>query len=241
MAHHPDTDKRTPAQWYGVAFGGTLLIVGLIGFLANASFVTGKKLEDDPLLGIFDVNGWHNVVHIASGLVLLAFAKKRSTAKAASLTFGIVYGMVTIAGFIDGTDVLAIIPTNGADNVLHLVISALAIVAGLVSSGDDRAIDRHAGADRVDDGDRRERRFARRPAEPVVPVPRRGTRTGDTTRTSRTTRTKLRTCRPARAPCAGGSAAVDGCAGRLRSSAHDYSSMQRLIAGSTAALFSSSP
>jgi Domain of unknown function (DUF4383) len=146
-----DSDKRTPAQWYCLVFGGTLLLVGLIGFLANASFVTGKELEDDPLLGIFDVNGWHNVVHVASGAVLLAFAKKRATAKAAALTFGIVYGLVTLIGFIDGTDVLAIIPVNGADNVLHLVISALAIAAGLASSGDDRAIDRHAGADRADD------------------------------------------------------------------------------------------
>jgi Domain of unknown function (DUF4383) len=148
---HPDTDKRTPAQWYCVVFGGTLLLVGLIGFLANASFVTGKELEDDPLLGIFDVNGWHNVVHVASGAVLLAFSKKRATAKTAALTFGIVYGLVTVLGFIDGTDVLAIIPTNSADNFLHLAISALAIAAGLSSSGDDRAIDRHAGADRLDD------------------------------------------------------------------------------------------
>lgn len=146
-----DADKRTPAQWYCVVFGGTLLLVGLIGFLANASFVTGKELEDDPLLGIFDVNGWHNVVHLASGAVLLAFAKKRATAKTAALAFGMVYGLVTLLGFIDGTDVLAIIPTNTADNALHLAISALALVAGLSSSGDDRAIDRHAGADRAEE------------------------------------------------------------------------------------------
>ena len=176
--HDHDHDKRTPAQWYSIAFGGTLLIVGLIGFLANASFVTGKKLEDDPLLGVFDVNGWHNLVHIASGLVLLAFAKKRSTAKAASLTFGIVYGLVTLIGFIDGSDVLAIIPTNAADNVLHLVISALAIVAGLVSSGDDRAIDRHAGADRADDEQGNgQRRFDRQPVERAQPAERVTTRT----------------------------------------------------------------
>ena len=175
-----DTDKRTPAQWYCLVFGGTLLLVGLIGFLANASFVTGKELEDDPLLGIFDVNGWHNVVHLVSGAVLLAFAKKRATAKAAALTFGIVYGLVTVLGFIDGTDVLAIIPTNGADNVLHLVISALAIAAGLASSGDDRAIDRHAGADRVDERDG-ERRFERRPATNGAQQPQAGRTAGRST------------------------------------------------------------
>jgi hypothetical protein len=173
-----DHDKRTPAQWYSLVFGGTLLLVGLIGFLANASFVTGKKLEDDPLLGIFDVNGWHNVVHIASGLLLLAFAKKRATAKTVALTFGVVYGLVTILGFIDGTDVLAIIPTNGADNFLHLAISALAIVSALISSGDDKAIDRHAGADRADERDTGSRRFDRQPAaRPRTTAPVAGERT----------------------------------------------------------------
>ena len=170
---HVDHDKRTPAQWYSLVFGGTLLLVGLIGFLANASFVTGKKLEDDPLLGLFDVNGWHNVVHIASGAVLLAFAKKRATAKVAALLFGVVYGLVTILGFVDGSDVLAIIPTNDADNFLHLAISALAIVAGLSSSGDDRAIDRHAGADRADDHDGGRRVTSRPVAERTTVPPRR--------------------------------------------------------------------
>ncbi|HEX8745421.1 MAG TPA: DUF4383 domain-containing protein [Thermoleophilaceae bacterium] len=178
-----DHDKRTPAQWYSVVFGGTLLLVGLIGFLANASFVTGKKLEDDPLLGIFDVNGWHNVVHIASGLLLLAFAKKRATAKTVALSFGIVYGIVTILGFVDGSDVLAIIPTNGADNVLHLAISALAIVSALVSSGDDGAIDRHTGADRAGERGTAGRRFERQPVAGTTPATRERTTSVPPTRT----------------------------------------------------------
>jgi hypothetical protein len=166
-----DHDKRTPAQWYCLLFGGTLLLVGLIGFLANASFVTGKELEGDPLLGVFDVNGWHNVVHLASGAFLLALAKKRATAKFAALSFALVYGLVLVIGLIDGTDVLAIIPINAADNVLHLVITAAAVVAGLISSGDDKAIDRHAGADRADGATGNgQRRFTRQPAEPAVPA-----------------------------------------------------------------------
>ena len=176
-----DHDKRTPAQWYCLVFGGTLLLVGLIGFLANSSFVTGRELEGDPVLGLFDVNGWHNIVHLASGAVLLALSKKRATAKAAALTFGVVYGLVTLLGFLDGSDILAIIPINTADNLLHLGITALALISGLVSSGDDKAIDRHAGADRVDDGaNGRQGRVTRQPAQPAQPA---GT-TGRTTRAS---------------------------------------------------------
>ena len=163
-----DHDKRTPAQWYCLVFGGTLLAAGLLGFLANSSFVTGKELEGDPLLGVLDVNGWHNIVHLVSGAFLLAMSAKRATAKTAALAFGVVYGLVTVLGFADGSDILAIIPINTADNILHTVISALAIASGLASSGDDKAIDRHAGADRHKDHDgvnAGQRRVQRQPAD----------------------------------------------------------------------------
>ena len=132
-------DVRTPAQWYTLIFGATLLLVGLLGFAFDSTFNTGEGTDGDKLIGIFEVNGIHNLVHIASGIALLALSPKRSTAKLAALTFGVVYGLVTIIGFIDGDTVLGIIPVNMADNFLHLAISGLAIAAGVVSSGDDDA------------------------------------------------------------------------------------------------------
>jgi purine-cytosine permease-like protein len=139
-ARHDDAGRgernpRTPAQWYCLIFGATLLLVGILGFLANSTFDTGRHLQEDPFIGIFDVNGWHNVVHIASGIFLLAMSPRRASARAGAIAFGVVYGIVTIVGFIDGTDVFAFIPTNAADNVLHLVISALGIISGLISKG----------------------------------------------------------------------------------------------------------
>jgi hypothetical protein len=74
-------------------------------------------------------------VHIASGIFLLACSPRRASARAGAIAFGVVYGLVTIIGFIDGTDVFAFIPVNAADNVLHLVISALGIISGLMSRG----------------------------------------------------------------------------------------------------------
>ena len=140
------TDKqnphgRTPAQWFAYLVGAVLVLVGLIGFLANSTFDTGTTgLDGDKLLGIFEVNGWHNVVHILTGLLLLAVAGKRKTAKAGVLFFGVAYGLVTLIGLIDGKDVLTPLPVNAADNVLHVALSALGIIAGLISrpKGDDR-------------------------------------------------------------------------------------------------------
>ena len=134
----------TPAQWFCLLVGATLLLVGLLGFIADASFdVAGSgdgdrlgnadgQLQGDGFLG-FEVNGWHNVVHLLSGLFLLAMAGKRRTAKPAVIGFGLVYGLVTIIGLIDGNDVLGLIPVNPADNVLHLVLSVLGIASALVS------------------------------------------------------------------------------------------------------------
>ena len=127
---------RTPAQWYCLLAGAALLLAGIFGFLADAGFGVGNipsgTVEGSSFLG-FEVNGWHNIVHLASGLVLLAAANTRPSAKAIALAFGLVYGLVAIIGLIDGRDVLGIIPVNGPDNILHIALALLGIIAGLIS------------------------------------------------------------------------------------------------------------
>ena len=137
---------RTPAQWYCYLAGAGLLLAGIFGFFADSTFDTGSSpdrlggnvggLQGDSFLGL-EVNGWHNVVHIASGLFLLAMAGKRRTAKPAALAFGVVYGLVAIIGLIDGNDVLGFIPINKADNVLHILLSLAGILAAVISRTED--------------------------------------------------------------------------------------------------------
>lgn len=142
-----DSDTRTPAQWYCLIFGATLLIAGIIGFFADAGFDVGSDIDGDKLLGIFEVNGIHNLIHIASGALLLAVSPKRASARLGAIGFGVVYLLVTIIGFIQGDNVLGLIPINPADNFLHVAISLLGIAAGLASSGDDHARSPVAGRD----------------------------------------------------------------------------------------------
>ena len=115
----------------------SLLLAGILGFLADSAFDTGSDIDGDKLLGIFEVNGIHNLVHLASGLVLLAASPKRASARAVAIAFGVVYGIVTIIGLIDGKTVLGLIPVNPADNVLHIALSLLGIITGLMSRGSD--------------------------------------------------------------------------------------------------------
>jgi uncharacterized protein DUF4383 len=126
------TRERTPAQLYALLFGIVLLAVGILGFIADSSFGTGSNVDGSDFI-IFEVNGWHNIVHILSGLLGLALARRRDTARAYALGFGATYLVVTIWGFITGDQVLWLIPVDAADNVLHLLIAAAGLAAGLAS------------------------------------------------------------------------------------------------------------
>ena len=129
------TPERTPAQLYSLIFGATLLLAGILGFIADASFGDlGSGVNGDKLIGIFEVNGWHNVVHVASGLVGLAMAGKPASARLFALGFGAVYLLVTIIGLIDGNSIFGLLAINAADNVLHILIALAGIAAGLASS-----------------------------------------------------------------------------------------------------------
>lgn len=126
---------RTPAQLYALVVGAVLVIAGIIGFFVSTAF--GTPGETGALLGILEVNGWHNVVHLASGALLLAVAGRADTARTVVLAFGAVYVLVFILGLVMDP-ILGIIPVNGADNILHLLLALSAIGAGLASS-DQRA------------------------------------------------------------------------------------------------------
>ena len=128
--------EKTPAQLFAYLVGAVLVLVGIVGFVVDSAFDTGSGIDGDKLL-LFEVNGIHNLVHIASGLLLLAVAPKRAAARYGVFAFGAVYAIVTIIGLADGEDVLGLIPVNPADNVLHIALTAAALLAAAVSSDDD--------------------------------------------------------------------------------------------------------
>jgi hypothetical protein len=132
-------DRRSPAQVYALVFGVVLVAAGILGFFYNASFAAGDDTltDRDAVLGILDVNGWHNIVHIATGLLGLAVAGSYANARSYALGLGAVYIVVAIIGFIygDGDSIFRLIPVNTEDNVLHLVIGVSGIAAGVATPG----------------------------------------------------------------------------------------------------------
>jgi hypothetical protein len=134
MDAHVTGTTRSPAQLYALIFGAVLTLAGIIGFFYNSEFTSNKHVRD-AVFGILDVNGWHNVVHVLTGIVGLAAAASYSSARGYALGLGVVYLVVAIWGFIigDGDSILSIIPVNTEDNILHLLIGVTGIAAGMAT------------------------------------------------------------------------------------------------------------
>ncbi|HWM62387.1 MAG TPA: DUF4383 domain-containing protein [Solirubrobacterales bacterium] len=129
-------EGASPARLYATLVGGTLVVVGIIGFFYSASF--GDPGTVDSVFGIFAVNAWHNIVHILTGAIGLLVAGY--AAREYALGLGAVYVVITVWGFIigDNESILGFIPVNTEDNFLHLALGLLGIGAGLATPVEDR-------------------------------------------------------------------------------------------------------
>ncbi len=110
---------------FTLTLGAILLAVGILGV------VTGGHNHN---LIIFGINTTHNAVHILSGiLALIAALISLKAAKIYCLAFGAIYGLVTIAGFVNMPQVVSLLNLNTPDNFLHLGITAACLYFGLTS------------------------------------------------------------------------------------------------------------
>jgi uncharacterized protein DUF4383 len=135
-------DEASPARLYCLLVGGVLVIAGIIGFFYEASFASGDSIRTENVFGVLSVNGWHNVVHIGIGALLLVCAG--SAARGAALFVGVLYIALCVLGFIatggSGIEFVAkddvlikLVPVNNEDNVLHLILGITGVIAYFAS------------------------------------------------------------------------------------------------------------
>ena len=107
-------------------FGGAfLVVVGLLGFVVPRFM--GMHLS--PL---------HNVVHLLSGAVAIYFGLKATPAAARTfcMVFGALYGLLGLAGFVDGGPnyTFTIIPgalvLGTMDHLVYLILGAIFLSVG---------------------------------------------------------------------------------------------------------------
>jgi Domain of unknown function (DUF4383) len=125
---------RTVAQTFCLALGIPLVLAGIVGFFVDSSFTAGEAPPGDLLLGL-EVNGWHNIAHIATGAVLLLGAPKARTAITALMIFAMGYVVVTAWGFIDGESVFRLLAINEADRWFHVFLTLAAFIGIALSGG----------------------------------------------------------------------------------------------------------
>lgn len=144
MGDDPPMERTTPASLYCLLVGGALVLGGVLGFFYESSFASGEEIVSDEVLGLLAVNGWHNIVHMTIGALLLIAAG--GLARPAALIVGALYLALAILGFFatggDGIGVIAsdgalvdLVPVNDEDNVFHLVLGLTGLIAGAASGG----------------------------------------------------------------------------------------------------------
>ena len=141
-------EEASPARLYCLLVGAVLVIAGIIGFFYEASFATGDSIRSDDVFGVLSVNGWHNLVHISIGALLLICAG--SAARGASLFVGVLYIALCVLGFIatsnsgigfiaENDTLIKLVPVNNQDNVLHLILGITGVIAAYASRPVSRA------------------------------------------------------------------------------------------------------
>jgi hypothetical protein len=113
------------ARTVAAVFGAIYLLVGLVGFVLES-----------PLLGVFEVNALHNIVHIVLGAILLYGATSTPAAVMTTRWVGALLILLGIIGipFPDGFD---LVPLGGNDIWLHLATGAILVAASFMADTAD--------------------------------------------------------------------------------------------------------
>jgi hypothetical protein len=120
-------------QRFAQVLGVVYLLVGVVGFVPP--LLTGDLPEvtgpfSGYLLGLFAVNWFHSLAHLAIGATGLAVHRSFSASRAYALVIGVAYAALFLLGIISGGvgTLGGLLPLNGFDDALHAV-TALAALA----------------------------------------------------------------------------------------------------------------
>jgi hypothetical protein len=126
--------SRMFARIYGIVF----LIIGVGGFIPGLTqehdhpnmaidFASGMEL------GLFPVNGLHNIVHIAFGIWGLVASRDFDASRWYARIVAIAYGLLTLMGLIPATNTtFGLVPIYGHDVWLHALLAAGAAYFGFL-------------------------------------------------------------------------------------------------------------
>ncbi len=120
-------------QRFAQVLGVVYLLVGIVGFVpplltGNLPGVIGPF--SGYLLGLFAVNWFHNLAHLAIGAAGLAVHRSFSASRAYALVVGTAYAALFLLGILSGGvgTLGGLLPLNGFDDALHAATAVAALV-----------------------------------------------------------------------------------------------------------------
>lgn len=122
---------KSPNRLLATVFGAVYLLVGLLGFTVTGG-VDFFDTEGRLVLGLFEVNIFHNVAHLLIGAALLiAGLSNIPASRATNTTVGAAYLLLGVVGLFLIGSAANILAINAADNVLHFGSAAVLLAVGL--------------------------------------------------------------------------------------------------------------
>lgn len=116
----------SPTRLFAGVFGAVYVAVGLIGFAVAPGTTTHDLL-------FFDLNIWHNLVHLAiGGAGLMAFTAGASASRSYARVLAVAYALVAVLGVLP-QPLFGILPIGGADIGLHAASALVAAYFGFAA------------------------------------------------------------------------------------------------------------
>lgn len=131
--------RRSPNRLVATLFGAVYVVVGLLGFAVTGG-VAFLATEGGLLLGLFEVNPFHNVAHLLiGGALLIGGLSSVNAARTVNAVVGAAYLALGIAGFFLVDTALNVLALNTADHFLHLASALVLLGVGLGADKSRRA------------------------------------------------------------------------------------------------------
>ena len=143
---NPPADRRgviepfaTLAQSYAAVAGLFLVVLGVLALIIpSVTFGAVHSLASRPDFLIWTVSGWTTLFWIAMGALGLMAMVRFDTARSYALFAGVVFVVVAIWGFINGTNVASVLAASTANNVTHAVLGVLGLMTAMAPRGVQR-------------------------------------------------------------------------------------------------------
>jgi len=126
------TDSKNVARVFALLLGVGYVAAGVAGFFVTG--FTGFVANGDATLLGFDLNIFHNIVHLAIGGALIIASRLRDVAITQGILIGVglFYLVAAGLGFLNYLQIISINEELAADNFLHLFSGGTALIFGLI-------------------------------------------------------------------------------------------------------------